>query len=250
MPPLPWRQYYVSAGLGGTPLEIITLFSTPVRALASNADGSEIYAMPFLSGNQSTVVNRFGVLDGATPDKPSPDDNFEGIPAPSTGLIVQYDGSRWLDDSNQVWDASVDLSLPDNDVFAINTDTLSVRGSQSGVGTVLFNGLFNDETGSLYVTNTEARNRVRFEGPGTGASSVRGHFLENRITVVRNNSVTPIHLNPHINFDIEEGDTISPGLKAQSIAQPQQMVLSPDAATLYLAGFGSNSIAVIDVAAL
>ena len=35
-----------------------------------------------------------------------------------------------------------------------------------GVGTVLFNMVVNPVSGKVYVTNTEARNEVRFEGPG------------------------------------------------------------------------------------
>ena len=41
------------------------------------------------------------------------------------------------------------------------------------------------EAGKVYVTNGEARNEVRFEGPGVfGGSTVRGHLHEARITVL------------------------------------------------------------------
>ena len=66
------------------------------------------------------------------------------------------------------------------------------------VGTVLFNMLVNPANGKVYVTNTEARNEVRFEGPGNGGSTVRGHLHEARITVIDGANVLPRHLNKHI----------------------------------------------------
>ena len=39
-------------------------------------------------------------------------------------------------------------------------------GVFTGVGTILFNMVVNPVNGKVYVTNTEARNDVRFEGPG------------------------------------------------------------------------------------
>lgn len=51
-------------------------------------------------------------------------------------------------------------------------------GSFAHVGTVLFNMVVNPSNGALYVSNTEAHNEVRFEGPGTTATTVRGHLHE------------------------------------------------------------------------
>ena len=43
----------------------------------------------------------------------------------------------------------------------------------------------NPVSGKVYVSNTEARNEVRFEGPGIfGGSTVQGHLAETRITVL------------------------------------------------------------------
>ena len=53
----------------------------------------------------------------------------------------------------------------------------------------------NPVSGKVYVSNTEARNEVRFEGPGTfGGSTVRGHLHEARITVLDGTAVNPRHL--------------------------------------------------------
>lgn len=238
--------------LGGNPLVIINLFAAPVRSLVASADGLSVYAATFLSGNRSTTVSRAKVLNAAPLSKPLPDQNLAGIKAPRTALIVQQQGNQWLDDEGQDWTDEIELSLPDNDVFVIDADSPmpSVSASVSGVGTVLFNMVLNPVTRSLYVSNTEALNRVRFEGPGDTASTVRGHFIENRITVVKPDSVNPVHLNESIDFHLEEGEGIPAEEKARALAQPQQMVLSPDGSTLYLAAFGSNKVAVIDTAQL
>jgi hypothetical protein len=211
-----------------------------------------VYAATFLSGNRSTTVGRAKVLDAAPLSKPLPDQNFEGFKAPRTALIVQQQGNQWLDDEGQDWSDEIELSIPDNDVFMIDADSPipSASASVSGVGTVLFNMALNPVTRSLYVSNTEALNRVRFEGPGDTASTVRGHFIENRITVVKPASVNPVHLNESIDFDLEEEEGIPAEDKARALAQPQQMVLSPDGSKLYLAAFDSNKVAVVDTAQL
>jgi hypothetical protein len=46
-----------------------------------------------------------------------------------------------------------------------------------GVGTILFNMVTNPVTGKVYVSNTEARNEVRFEGPGRPAEDTRAAVL-------------------------------------------------------------------------
>ncbi|MFO7552894.1 MAG: hypothetical protein R6W80_15925 [Haliea sp.] len=156
-----------------------------------------------------------------------------------------FDGERWVDESGRDWSHKVLFKLPDLDLFTLDAMAATPRllGSQQGLGTVLFNVTSNPATGAIYVSNTEARNRVRFEGPGTAASSVRGNIAEQRISVVRGGTVTANHLNPHVDFSLPEGASLPASDKALSLAQPQEMVLSPDGDTLYLAAFGSNRIA-------
>ena len=77
------------------------------------------------------------------------------------------------------------FDLPDEDVFAIDADTLAQTAVFTHVGTTLFNMAVNPSTGALYVSNTDSRNEVRFEGPGVfGGSTVQGHLAESRITVI------------------------------------------------------------------
>src|SRR5690606_15886367 len=109
----------------------------------------------------------------------------------------------------------------------------------------------NPVSGKVYVSNTEARNENRFEGPGVLAGhSVRGHLHESRITVLgSSSSVSPRHLNKHIDYDTCCAPTPNPESEA-SLAQPVGMAVSSDGATLYVAALGSDKIGVFDTAAL
>ena len=136
---------------------------------------------------------------------PLPNANFQNIPGPETGLILRFDAGagHWEDELGRNWDNAVRFSLPDRDVFAINANNLAAAPTPFvGVGTILFNMVTNPVSGKVYVSNTEARNEVRFEGPGNAASTVRGHLHEARITVLDGANVLPRHLNPHIDYDV------------------------------------------------
>ena len=162
----------------------------------------------------------------------------DGTLQPLTGVIAKFfdreadcgaafntfpDGSRgcWLDRAPEPgpspaqatraprpmeWNDEVRLTLPDEDVFAIGVDDLSVGRSFSGVGTILFDVAVQPGTGKLFVTNTDANNLTRFEGHGSASSSsVIGHLHESRVTVIDPAAagalaVVPVHLNSHIDY--------------------------------------------------
>jgi YVTN family beta-propeller protein len=46
----------LGAGIGGTPVTIVNLFSDTPRALAVSNDGTTVYAAAFMSGNRTTVI--------------------------------------------------------------------------------------------------------------------------------------------------------------------------------------------------
>lgn len=234
---------------GGEPLAIVNLFADSVRGLARNADGSRVYAAAFLSGNQTTILLNEAPVANA---KPAPVQNQQGVRQPDTGLIVGFDGGRWVDEAGNDWSEKVRFNLPDDDLFTLDAmaDVPQLLGRQQGLGTVLFNVASNPVTGAVYVSNTEARNRVRFEGPGKSASSVRGHITEHRISVLQGNAMVTNHLNPHVDFSLPEGAALASNDKRMSLAQPQDMAVSTDGKTLYLAAFGSNRIAAIATASL
>lgn len=264
----------LGAPLGGTPSTILTLFADVPRALAVSPDGSQVYAAAFHSGNRTTAVSEGVVCDGgpaAGPcivsgvsypgGLPAPFENAAGATAPEVGLIVRQfdDDGPWLDELGRDWSAAVRFEMPDEDVFAI--DAMANPPVQTaafpGVGTTLFGMAVHPITGDVYVANTEAHNEVRFEGPGTlvrdmelrpgQPATVRGRLHEARITRIAGDVVTPIPLNPHIDYDAspQPEDT-----RWRSIATPNALAFSADGATLYVSALGSSAIGVIPTAEL
>jgi DNA-binding beta-propeller fold protein YncE len=248
----------LGTSLGGDPLTIITLFSDTPRALAVTPDGQRVYAAAFHSGNRTTVISDLLVPNGgeANGGVPGPNTNFQGVQAPEVGLIVKHNGQNWVDVLNRPWDSAVRFSLPDKDVFVIDATANppaqlpGAAGFYSGVGTILFNMAVNPVNGKVYVSNTEARNDLRFEGPGTYAgSSLRGHLHESRITVLSPTGVAPRHLNKHIDYSACCAP-IPNAENEKSLAQPMGMAVTSNGATLYVAAFGSSKIGVYPTAAL
>ena len=241
----------LGASLGGNPLTIITLFSDTPRALAVSPDGKRVYAAAFHSGNRTTTITETAVTaHGGLPP-------VAGAPpgAPRTGLIVRQRDGHWRDELNRNWDADINFSLPDKDVFTIDAVATTPReitgGFYSGVGTILYNMAVNPVSGKVYVSTTESRNESRFEGPGVLAGhSVRGHVVENRISILGSGGgVTPRHLNKHINYAVA-GAPLPNSENAKSLAMPTGMVVSRDGSTLYVAALGSSKIGTYSTSAL
>lgn len=272
------------AGMGGTPLTVLNFFGDRPRALAASPDGTRVYAAVFRSGNQTVPVSEGLVCNGSSACVIQGNAYPAGRPDPKfgreTGLIVGYDEGtgRWVDELDNDWSPAVPFELPDYDVFEIDaTANPPVQlGPVSGgivegvphVGTILFNMIVNPVSGDVYVSNTDANNRVRFEGFGDYAASspkssgdpasVRGELAKARVTVLDASAdsvvtphtefdVIPRHLNPHIPY---QTIPVPAGVKEKSISTPMEMAISSDGATLYVAGFGSNAVHVYDTAEL
>jgi YVTN family beta-propeller protein len=241
----------LGATLEGTPLTVLSFFADTPRALAVTPDGSRVYAAAFHSGNRTSIVPDGNV----TPEERLPPlTNHDGVEQPTVGIIVKHDGSHWRDELGRIWDHLVSFTLPDKDVFAIDAmaavPAAVAGGEVRGVGTVLYNVAVNPVSGKLYVSNTEARNEVRFEGTGIfGGSTVRGRFVQNRITVIAGTQASPRHLNKHL--DDEACCDPLPNLdNARSLALPTGMAVSADGKKLYVAALGSSKVGVFDTDAL
>jgi hypothetical protein len=203
----------------------------------------------------------------------------DGTLQPTTGVIVQFfdspalcgsafttfaDASKgcWLDADPKgietpaanaaefsppmAWNDDVRLSLPDQDVFTIDVDHLTVSHAYSQVGTILFDIAVQPQSGRLFVTNTDAKNLTRFEGVGAHSSStVRGHLYETRITTIdpRSNRVSPVHLNTHIDYSqcCDRRDDEN----EQSLAFLTQGAFSPDGDKYFFTALGSDKVGVL-----
>jgi DNA-binding beta-propeller fold protein YncE len=237
--------------INGKPLTILNLFADTPRALAVSADGKAVYAAPLFSGNGTTVLHR-DALQGAV--KAGPTTSADNVTAPATGLIVKFDGGDWRDAAGALWTSKVKLGLPDYDVFEIDaSSTIPIAGKRiSSVGTTLFNMAVHPTTGKVYVSNTDAINHIRFEGPGLGNTTVRGRIAESRISIVdvKAGSVEPVHLNSHLDFSVAQGLSTNPAEKAKSLSQPMAMVFNSNGDTLFTAAYGSAKVAAFRTSGL
>jgi YVTN family beta-propeller protein len=253
--------------IGGTPVKIMSFFTDTPRALAVSPDRGTVYVAGFKTGNQTTTILDGMVCDGFknTPctnangtispgGNPGPATDASGEKAPEVGLIVKFNNAsgHWEDELARNWDVAVRFQLPDTDVFSINANTLSQTAAFAHVGTTLFNMVTNPVTGELYVSNTDAHNEVRFEGPGTFAGhTVQGHLAETHVTIISGTTVAPRHLNKHIDYGKLAGQ---PGFDAtakdHSLATPLDMAVTQNGATLFVAAFGSSKIGVFDTTQL
>jgi DNA-binding beta-propeller fold protein YncE len=240
----------LGAAAAGTRLTKLTLFADTPRALAVSADGRTVYAAAFKSGNQTTSVSVEAVMTtyhGVMPGPATIQIGTVTVPQPPTGLVVKYVNGHWLDAYGTNFDAYVKVKLPDQDVFKIDAaaNPPVSTGAIAHVGTVLFNMAVNPKNGNVYVTNTDARNDVRFEGHAPGFTSVRGHISDNRVTVISpNGTVTPRNLNTHIDY-AAQGNAEE---KALSVAFPQDVAVSTDGKNLYTVAQGSAKLAIYKTA--
>jgi hypothetical protein len=268
----------LGSAIGGVPLKIVTLFGDTPRALAVKqgtlGNPDTVYAAVLSSGNKTTTVSEGMVCNGFAINAPCT--NSQGLQtpggvappstdhllnqAPEVGVIVKFNDSngKWEDERGRDFSAAVRFTLPDSDVFAINADTLLGGSIWSGVGTTLFNMVVNPVSNKVYVSNTEAKNEVRFEGPGTYVTSqgskpigepatVQGHLAESRVTILDGASVVPRHLNKHIDYSVLPAPS---GTANHSLATPVEMAVSSDGLKLYVAAFGSSKVGVFDTATL
>ncbi len=183
--------------------------------------------------------------------------------------------SEWCDDNNNSWNALLGggspIQMVDRDVAIIDADagTPSVTSYVTTVGTLNFGIAVNPSTGRLYVSNTDARNQVRFErgleilGDAQGDEdgicddneatslclpALNGHLVDTRVTVTTGTTVNgTVNLNPHIIFDNVAISSIN---KALSLGQPNGMAFNNAGTTLYAAAILSKKVAKIDTSAV
>ena len=207
-----------------TEVGAVSVFGRDPRALVGS--GNTIYALVQRSGNGTTVLP-----SGDAPPPPAPT-NPALPPAPDQALIVRADDPQWTN--------TLGYSVPDYDIAEIDANTLTVTRYIAAIGTNNFDLVVDGAGQRLWVSNTEARNLVRFE------PNLRGHCIDSRITRVTLNPnpiVAAFDLNPGINYAMLP----NPAAAATALAEPTAIVLDEVAGELFVAAHGTDRIGVTDL---
>ncbi len=201
----------------------IPLFGGGPRQMAVSADGSTVYAAFAQSGNQTTIIP-----NGDAPPPPPPVNPLLP-PAPQQAIIVLY--------NDPAWTSIIHYTMPDNDVVAISSSTLSINKYYSGVGTANLGIAVQPGTGTLYVANTDSLNLVRFQ------TALDDHFVNNRITkITPSGTVTAYDLNPTVTYT----GVPDPASLTVALAQPSGIVFDATGTNMYVAAFGTDRVALVD----
>ena len=224
--------------------QVVEIFGKQPRALARDAAGTRVFVSVFESGNQTTLVPE--KVTRANGGLPAPNPAMAaGLPAaPSTALIVKWNGSAWADETGDTkWDQFVNYTLADIDLVTIDASgaSLSVSAQVRNLGTSIGNMAFDAASGRLFVVNRDSTNVRRFE------PNLRGVFQTNRVSALDTAGGTPSvafvrDLNAHVDLSNPAGTDAE---RAQSLALPSDITRASDG-TLYVAATSSAKVGVLD----
>ncbi len=266
-------QLFDPANLAGGVTNEVLIAGEDPRSLAVSPDGTKVYAAFFESGNGSTLLagggdgttisfppnavsDASGPYGGANPPPNSgtlfaPLRNPANPVAPPVGLIVKKNAAgAWMDDNARNWtslvsgaNAALSGRMPgwdvvDNDVAIIDAATRGVTYARRMMNLCMALGV-NPATGRVTLVGTEATNEVRFE-PNVNGKFVRvrmGWFLP-----ATPGSPSAVDLNPHLTYATP---TVAQTERDKSVGDPRAIVWKADGLRGYVAGMGSNNVAVI-----
>ncbi|MBL9139252.1 MAG: hypothetical protein JNK85_25510 [Verrucomicrobiales bacterium] len=202
------------------PIAVLPMQGLRPRALAVDSLGRRVLVGFLDSGNGTTVI------PATTAPSPEAPWNPNLTAAPGTALIVE------------VTDPRVTYTVLDHDLAVIPTGDLGPIQYFGGLGTSIFTMAARPGTDEVWVGNTEANNRVRYE------PRLKSRFVNNRLSQVDlHQGKTKIHvLSP---FD-DVGEPIQPEGAEGALAQPMALAFSPDGRSAWLAAFASDRIARVN----
>ena len=134
-------------------------------------------------------------------------------------------------------------AYPDRDIFRFDTATDTEDGAISGIGTLLY-GLAVSSNGTLYVTDTDARNGVNGL-QGLGLADLGGRMFDNELVKLSScscNTGTKVCTCTNTTRNLEPGGTTH----ANSRATPYGVALSADGSTVLVTAAGASRLASFD----
>jgi YVTN family beta-propeller protein len=199
------------------------------RTLLASGDGQTVWVASFLSGNGTTVIPHT-----SAPPPPAPTRSDLPDP-PQQGIIASTSDPRWRD--------TLGFELKDEDVFELDVQTTSIRRSFAKVGTTLFNMAEHPTTREIWVTNTDARNLIRFE------PELKGHVVDNRISRLSRASSAANEVSiTDLNLQRRDEQPLAIAEPENAIAQPTDVIFTSNGEKAFVASFGTDRIGVFDAA--
>ncbi len=255
---------------------VIQIAGEDPRALAVSADGTQVYAAIFESGNGTTVLGggasaAVGMTLGFPPNavndvagpyggvNPPPNNGAVFAPLqrpgnptpPAVAMIVRLDNDgEWCDDTGTEWTAMVTgadaarsgrrpgWTLPDRDLAIIDTATNAVTYAARcmNIGAAL---AVQPGTGRVTMVGTDATNEMRFE------PNVNGRFLRVCAASIDPAALTRTvtDLNGHLDYTTA---TVPQSERDQSIGDPRGIAWNAAGTRAFVTGMGSNNVVVLD----
>lgn len=205
------------------PVGTIDIPAKDPRALAS--DGERVFVLSRRSGNGTTVI-----AEEDAPPPPAPAN--PALPAaPRTALIVRADDPAWA--------SQISYTLPDEDVFEIDPQSLTIRGAWSGVVTTGYDLAVHPRLGPVAV-GTDARNLVRFE------PELRGHVVDH-LLVRLSRDVGAWSKRFDLNAGIRPEVLPNPLGLERALAEPTGVVFERSGAFAWVAAQGTDRVARISL---
>ncbi len=217
------------------PATIIRLPGRAPRTLAANAARTRVYVALFEGGNRTTTVPAESV--GARAPAPDPPRDPALGPAPAVGLVVQWQGGRWVDDRLQDWSAQLPAAPQDVDVVELDVATNAVARTLERVGSHVLALAVSPLDGTVAAAGGDARNLVRFE------PRLRGFVVETRLALWSVPGDLKLRtLNPHVRHDSLPGSLAETD---SALGQPMDLAFSPSGDRLYVACLGTDKVGVL-----
>jgi YVTN family beta-propeller protein len=106
-------RVYDTTDLAAPPVAV-PIFGSDPQALAVSPDGLSVYVAVFESGNRTTIAGEQDVVAHGGLPEPNP------AGRPNTGLILEWDGTEWVDEDGTVYTDTHPYTLPDHDVAVLD----------------------------------------------------------------------------------------------------------------------------------
>jgi len=188
------------------------------RSLTVSPDGSEVYVSFLHTSNGTTVLPR----DRAPPQSVPVWANSELPAPPHTAQIVPVDHP------------GISYDVSDHDLAVVSTASLTVTQYHGDLGTNIFT-ICALPNGRILVPNSEARNQILFE------PELRARFVQSRLAILGDEvRQRDLNVNPDTSFPVIIDDD-------SGFALAQAMIALADGEHIWIAAFGSDRIARIDL---